>query len=145
MSDQDRPESAIRMRRNTHTGRYSVVQPHQAGMCSVRPGSHPCGRRCSARMRMTATSRPQVQQALVGRGRPAASSQIGGVMRVFGSARLFSFGPPLLCEQDKVQFLVLAAQPTDEEPQEVCIHGLADPVVLLRNSPKVCPRKQAQS
>jgi hypothetical protein len=61
------------------TGTYSVVQPHQAGMWSVRPGCHPCGRRCSVRMRMTATSRPQVQHARVGRRRPAASSQMGGV------------------------------------------------------------------
>ena len=61
------------------TGRYSVVQPHQSGMWSVWGGAQPCGRRCSARNRIGATSRPQVQQAWVGRGRPAASSQMGGV------------------------------------------------------------------
>jgi hypothetical protein len=32
-----------------------------------------------ARNRIGATSRPQVQQARVGRGRPEASSQVGGV------------------------------------------------------------------
>jgi predicted nucleic acid-binding Zn ribbon protein len=30
----------------TGTGTYSVVQPHHAGMWSVRPGCQPCGRRC---------------------------------------------------------------------------------------------------
>jgi hypothetical protein len=43
------------------------------------PADRALRRRCSARMRMTATSRPQVQQARVWRGRPAASSQIGSV------------------------------------------------------------------
>ena len=42
-------------------------------------GLQPCGRRCSARNRIGATSRPQVQQACVGRGRPVASSQMGKV------------------------------------------------------------------
>jgi hypothetical protein len=76
----------------TGTGTYSVVQPHQAGMWSVRPGSHPCGRRCSVRSRIVATSRPQVQQAWVGRRRPAASSQMGGVIRMGGSlpSRIFT-------------------------------------------------------
>jgi hypothetical protein len=63
----------------TGTGRYSVVQPHQLGMWTVWGGRHPCGRRCSARTRIGTTSRPQVQQARVGRRRPAASSQMGGV------------------------------------------------------------------
>ena len=57
----------------TGTGRYSIEQPRQEGMRSVRPGSHPCGRRCSARRRVTGTSRPQVQQARVGRRRPSAA------------------------------------------------------------------------
>jgi hypothetical protein len=59
---------------------------------NVRPGCHPCGRTCSARMRMTVTSRPLVQQARVGRRRPAASSQIGGVIRMGGSllSRVFT-------------------------------------------------------
>jgi hypothetical protein len=52
-----------------------LVQPHQLGMNSVCGGAQPCGRRCSARNRIGATSRPQVQQARVGRGRSAASSQ----------------------------------------------------------------------
>ena len=41
----------------------------------------PVRRRCSTRNRMGATSRPQVQQARVGLGRPAASSQMGEVTR----------------------------------------------------------------
>jgi hypothetical protein len=43
-------------------------------------------------MRMTATSRPQVPQARVGRRRPSASTQIGGVMRMGGSlpSRIFT-------------------------------------------------------
>jgi hypothetical protein len=39
-------------------------------------GRHPWGRRCSARNRIGAASRPRVQQASVGRGRPAVSSQM---------------------------------------------------------------------
>ena len=62
------------------TGRYSVEQPHQSGICNVCPGCQPCGRRSAARNRIGATSRPQVQQASVGRRRPTASSQMGGVM-----------------------------------------------------------------
>jgi hypothetical protein len=41
--------------------------------------AHPWGRRSPARNRMDATSRPHVQQASVGRRRPEASSQVGGV------------------------------------------------------------------
>jgi hypothetical protein len=36
-------------------------------------------RRCSVRNRVTGTSWPHIQQARVGRRRPAASSQMGGV------------------------------------------------------------------
>jgi hypothetical protein len=64
----------------TGIGRYSVEHPHQSGIWSVWGGRQPCGRRSLARHRIGATSRPQVQQARVGRRRPWTSSQVGGVM-----------------------------------------------------------------
>jgi hypothetical protein len=64
----------------TSTGRYSVEQPHQSGISRVSGGHHPSRWRSLARNRIGATSRPQVQQASVGRRRPWASSQVGGVM-----------------------------------------------------------------
>src|SRR5262245_57775202 len=52
----------------------------QSGICSVCGGAQPCGRKSAARKRIGATSRPHVQHASVGRRRPWASSQVGGVM-----------------------------------------------------------------
>jgi hypothetical protein len=43
-------------------------------------GAHPWDRRSPTRNRIGATSRSQVQQARVGRGRPVASSQMGGTL-----------------------------------------------------------------
>jgi hypothetical protein len=60
-------------------GKYSVLQPHQSGISRVSGGGHQPSRwRSPARKRIGATSRPQVQQASVGRRRPWASSQMGG-------------------------------------------------------------------
>src|SRR5215470_20246244 len=61
-------------------GRYSVEQPHQSGIWSVCGGRQPCGCNSAARKRIGATSRPHVQQAIVGRRWPWASSQGGGVI-----------------------------------------------------------------
>jgi ABC transporter substrate binding protein len=64
----------------TSAGRYSVAQPHQSGISRVSGGHQPSRWRSPPSKPIGATSRPQVQQASVGRRRPWASSRRGGVM-----------------------------------------------------------------